>query len=302
MTLSDNNEPNSSKNTTRTDKQIGDNLFRHIFSQYDNAILLAAALLKTNFGDISNFSFIEFKDIPHSRLRHDLAFIINDIFAFLIEHQTTLGGSLPLRLSLYSSGILLHLYEKLDPNLHNLIDVKFPQLFSYILYYGDRLKTDFITYSYAEIYNQYFPDSGCGPDFKIKVLNMAEGYNDELKNRCVPLYEYSFFLKTLREFIENSDDLNDAISKTIKVCKNSNILVKYLHDFKEEVHDIMKESYFSEEEQKGFIAVGREEGREENKLDTARRMIAEHFSLKDISIATTMSIDELTKLQDKIGS
>jgi len=74
-------------------------------------------------------------------------------------------------------------------------------------------------------------------ELEVQVLNINEGRNSEIINRCKKLSEYSLFMAKVREYKEKYDDLLKAIKEALKYCMEHDILKEYLEKHETEASD-----------------------------------------------------------------
>ena len=65
-------------------------------------------------------------------------------------------------------------------------------------------------------------------ELEIKVLNINEGRNETIVNRCKELADYSWFMAKVYAYWKELGDLEEAIKKAIKECHTHDKLKEYL--------------------------------------------------------------------------
>jgi hypothetical protein len=97
----------------------------------------------------------------------------------------------------------------------------------------------------------------------VQVYNINHGHNTEILKKCKTLYNYSFFVDKIREYLKKEKTLEKAAKLAVKYCIKNNILKKYLQENSSEVFNMI----FGEYDREMDIAVNRreawEDGREE---------------------------------------
>jgi replicative DNA helicase len=92
-----------------------------------------------------------------------------------------------------------------------------------------------------------------------------------------------------------------AITETIRICKDRNVLKEYLESREQEVVTIMMSLYDEEEIMKSYIRSERYEAKQEKAIETAINMIKKQkYSLEDISDISNLSLEEVKKLEQEI--
>lgn len=127
------------------------------------------------------------------KIKNDVSFLIDERSLSLFEHQSTFNPNMPLRGFLYTADIYRQLLKNTeDIYKQQLVKIPTPQ---YIVFYNDpasKMKEDVITMKLSDA----FEDSSIACDFQwtAKVININKGHNDDLKQKCPSLFQYSFFL------------------------------------------------------------------------------------------------------------
>ena len=96
------------------------------------------------------------------------------------------------------------------------------------------------------------------------IVNINYGQNQELMKACRKLYEYSYFVEKVREYLNEGLTLNAAIDSGIQECIRSDILKPFLLKHRGEVKQVILTEYNQERHAKTLLEEGRKQGREEN--------------------------------------
>ena len=64
-------------------------------------------------------------------------------------------------------------------------------------------------------------------ELAVHVYNLADGMNDELKRKCLPIGEYSIFSYAYKHFRQQKMEINHAVDVAIKYCLDNNVMVDY---------------------------------------------------------------------------
>lgn len=93
-----------------------------------------------------------------------------------------------------------------------------------------------------------------------------------------------------------------AVTETIRICKDRNVLKEYLFEREKEVVTIMMSLFDDEQIMKSFIRSERHEAAQETARETAKRMIKMgKLSLDEIALCVpSLSLDELRELEAEI--
>ena len=123
------------------------------------------------------------------------------------------------------------------------------------------------------------------------ILNINYRQNQELMKACRKLYEYSYFVEKVREYLNEGLTLNAAIDSGIQECIRSDILKPFLLKHRGEVKQVILTEYNEELHAKTLIEEGRREEREknaqilQNNIKFLRQLLLQNLALKGLSSA-----------------
>jgi len=126
-------------------------------------------------------------------------------------------------------------------------------------------------------------------DLEVRVININDGLNTEIVNRCKKLQEYSTFIAKVRELTKIYKDLKKAIKEAIKYCHKHDILKEFLEIHGRRVLSML----YTEWNMDDAMAVRYEEGREQGRKEL-QSVVAE----KDAVIADSKA--EISRLQAEL--
>ena len=253
---------------TTANREFKSSMFSHYFSDKERIIDAYNAIAGTSYPLASRVEFKTLQNVLYRSQINDVSFMLEDHLIVLMEHQSTINENMPLRLLLYIGEIYKGyvpgelLYRKAVQNLptpefivvYNGVDPHPPKK---ILRISDA-----------------FINPPAGPpslELTVPVYNIAKGHNKELLKQSVALSDYAIFVDSVREGIDNGDELETAIEKTIHYCLENGIMVAYLNEYSAEVRKMLSLEWNDEIYRKVLL----EEGREEGFMETARRLKAE---------------------------
>ena len=127
-------------------------------------------------------------------------------------------------------------------------------------------------------------------ELELKVININEGRNREIAERCRKLSEYSAFIAKARYFEKELNDREAGMKAAIKYCLEHDILKEFLEDNASEVFNMLITEWNTEVAKEVWREEALEEGREEererslvmleqNKKEIVKSAIAEGFPL-----------------------
>jgi len=154
---------------------------------------------------------------------NDISFEIGGKLVVLVEHQSTIGVNMALRLDLY----MARLFEKMfkEKSLYSGKQLKIPRPEFYVLYNGKAPYPDQQIVRLSDAYEKTellgLPEKEIPSlELSVRVININEGRNEEIANRCKKLAEYSAFIAKVRSYEKELGNLEEAMKAAIKYCLN----------------------------------------------------------------------------------
>ena len=133
---------------------------------------------------------------------------------------------------------------------------------------------------------------GADIDIEVKAKVIYESDTDDIIN------QYIIFCKVFNEQTKQYGMTRKAVTETIRICKERNVLREYLLEREKEVVTIMMSLFDEEQIMKSFI----KSERHDEARETAERLIKKgKMTLEDISeCVPSLSFDELRELEAEI--
>ena len=176
----------------------------------------------------------------------------------LYEHQASLNPNMPLRDLLY----IARQYEKYVKGKSLYADrrLKIPTPNFVVFYNGTDVQSERRILKLSDSFEKETDD----PKLELKVLqlNINDGKNKELMERCRTLKEYSQYVACVRKYKE-SETLEDAVDHAVTECIRKGILRDFLQEQRAEVVAMSIFEYDEEEEKRKLREAEFEYGREE---------------------------------------
>ena len=176
----------------------------------------------------------------------------------LYEHQASLNPNMPLRDLLY----IARQYEKYVKGKSLYADrrLKIPTPNFVVFYNGTDVQPERRILKLSDSFEKETDD----PKLELKVLqlNINDGKNKELMERCRTLREYSQYVACVRKHKE-SETLEDAVDHAVTECIRKGILRDFLQEQRAEVVAMSIFEYDEEEEKRKLREAEFEYGREE---------------------------------------
>ncbi|MDE7224376.1 MAG: hypothetical protein K2O34_11445 [Acetatifactor sp.] len=275
-------------------RKIRDSVFTNLFQ--DKKYLLQ--LYKALHPEDSNVTEDEIADITIKHVLvdaayNDLGFSIGDRLMVLVESQSTWTLNIIIRALMYLIQTYHDYFKRTNQNLYGSKKVDMPRPELYLIYTGDK---KYIPDSIS-LARDFFDGGKIAIDAEIKVLYQE---NEDI------IGQYIIFSKVYTEQRKLYGNTKQAVTETIRICKNRNVLREYLESKEKEVVDIMMTLFDDEQILKAYT----KDIEDKTALETAReteREMAERLlkkgkmSLEEIAdCAPSLSFEELKKLQEEI--
>ena len=191
-----------------------------------------------------------------------------------------------VRVLLYLAQSYHEYFQRTSQNYYKSKRVKMPKPELYVIFTGNKgRKPDKISLS-----KEFF--EGADIDIEVKAKVIYESDKDDIIN------QYIIFCKVFNEQTKQHGMTKKAVTETIRICKDRNVLREYLLDREKEVVTIMMSLFDEEQIMKSFI----KSERHDEARETAERLIKKgKMSLDEIAeCVPTLSFDELKELEAEI--
>ena len=260
-------------------------ILRELYSAIENVEISKDAII-----DINTLSEALFM-----RQINDLSFTINDQIVVLIEHQSTIGENVPLRLLMYIGRV----YEKIieNKNIYHRKLLKIPSPKFIVLYNGKENYPDYqelkLSSAFKDTSNLKLPANNNLPlELIVQIYNINHGKNPEMLKRSVYLNDYSLFIKKINEFKDQHFSLDESVRAAVNYCIEHNVLREFLEEHGTEVSNMLFDDITIEE----IAEIRFNEGCENKALEIARNLLAKSSTPEFVSEITGLSLEEIAKL------
>jgi len=269
--------------TDEVKRDVKNTVFVDLFNQ-DEYRLQLFQTLHPEITDVTadELQIITIKRVITNHQYNDLAFVFRNKLMIFVEAQSTWSINILIRLLLYLAETIQEYMHERNMKMHAKGKHKIPMPEFYVIFTG----TDEIP-KRISLKKDFFCSELCQIDLEAKVYNVET--NDIIG-------QYIIFSHVMDEQIKKYGRVREAALETIRICRDRNVLKKYLKEREKEVVNIMIElfnqelavkEYGDEREEKGRNE-GRIEGRNEGRNDITQ-LFAKLFSLgkgKDVEKAT----------------
>lgn len=210
-------------------RKIKDSVFTNLFQ--DKKYLLR--LYKALHPEDSDVTEDDIKDVT---LKHvlvdadynDLGFSVGGRLVIMVESQSTWTLNIIIRALMYLIQTYHDFFKRTKQNLYGSKKVDIPKPELYVIFTGEKPKNPPDTISLSK---DFFDGEKIAVDAEVKVL-----YQEDEDNI---IGQYIIFCKVYNEQRKKHGQTKKAVTETIRICKNRNVLKEYLESKEQEVVDIM---------------------------------------------------------------
>jgi len=289
------NEVNEVENRIKAEEAakhtIKDSVFTNLFQ--DKKYLLQ--LYKTLHPEDTEVTEDELSDITihnvmTNEIYNDVGFIVGQKLFILTEAQAAWTENIAVRILIYLMVTYQGYIKKTKQNVYKGKKIMLPKPELYMIYTGDRKEHP----EYISLAEEFFSGQNVFLDAKVKVL-YGSGEGDIIS-------QYVTFTKVYDEQRKLYGRTRKAVTETICICKDKNVLKEYLEDREKEVENIMLAMYDEKEILLEYIESERYEAAKENAKKTSIQMVkAGKLSVDEVmQFFPTLTPDDVKELQEEL--
>ena len=231
---------------------VKDSVFTTIFRDKKYLIQLYRALHPEDTETTEDaLTDITIRNVLTNGIYNDLAFRVGEKVMFLVEQQSLWTMNIIIRALLYLAQTYHDYFEERNADLYGSKKVHVPEPEIYVIFTGERAsRPECISLS-----EEFFGGKECAIEVKVKVLYGGEG-NDIIS-------QYVAFTKVYNEQVKQYGRSREAVTETIRICKDRDVLRKFLAGREKEVISIMMALFDEEKIMRTHIASERREAAKE---------------------------------------
>ena len=159
---------------------------------------------------------VTIENVLTDNLYNDLGFIVGNKLMILVEAQSTWTMNILVRVLLYLAQSYHEYFQRTSQNYYKSKKVKMPKPELYVIFTGNKgRKPDRISLS-----KEFF--EGADIDIEVKAKVIYESNEDDIIN------QYIIFCKVFNEQTKMHGMTRKAVTETIRICKDRNVLREYL--------------------------------------------------------------------------
>lgn len=263
---------------------VKDSVFTTIFRDKKYLIQLYRALHPEDTETTEDaLTDITIRNVLTNGIYNDLGFRVGDKILFLVEQQSSWTMNIIIRALMYLAQVYHDYFEEQDADLYGSKKVHVPEPEIYMIYTGERVsRPETISFS-----KEFFKEKECFIEVKVKVIYDGKG-NDIIS-------QYVAFTKVYNEQVKRYGRSREAVTETIRICKDRNLLREFLESREKEVVSIMMTLFDEERIMRNYVASERREAVRdavENMLKTGK-MSAEEIA----GYFTELSVEDVREIE-----
>ena len=237
-----------------SNREIKSDVFTTFFSEPENAAKLYSALsgVETSPGDIEVTTL---EGVLFLARKNDLGFTVKDQILVISEHQSTVNPNMPLRSVLYYGRTMEKLLLNQDLYRAKLIRIPTPEF--YLFYNGAKPLPSEKTLKLSDAY--LAKTDAPMLELTVKMININLPVNHSILQKCMPLYEYSWFMEKIRNYLGVGMSRDAAVTLAIQDCIREGVFAEFVKKHGSEVENML----FTQFNLDDALAVRYEEGVED---------------------------------------
>ncbi len=230
---------------------------------------------------------ITIRNVLANGIFNDLAFRVGDKVMFLVEHQSSWTMNIIIRVLMYLVQIYHDYFEEQGADLYGSKKVHVPEPELYMIFTGERAsRPETISLS-----KEFFGGKECAIEVKVKVLYGGKG-NDIIS-------QYVNFTKVYNEQVKQYGRSREAVTETIRICKDRDVLREFLAGREKEVISIMMALFDEEKIMRTHIASEKKAASKETARKAAEQMLRlGKLSAEEIAgCFTELSVEDIQEIE-----
>ena len=256
------------------------------------------------------------ENVIYMTMKNDISFLVDSQMT-LYEQQSTHNPNMPLRGLFYLSQLYQMYIEKNDMNIHTSMLVMIPEPRFIVFYNGSTKKPDTFKMRLSDAFERN-GDGGNSAEFAkdfewtATVININPGHNKTLQKNCKPLYDYVRYVGRIADNKKKGLPIKEAVDDAVNWAIEEDMLDGFFKVNKAEVSAMCLTEYDEEATMRAFrkegyedgrlagIAEGKNVGKQEKAVETARKLLALNtMSVEQIAYITELSIEQIRELQQQ---
>lgn len=268
-------------------RQYKDTVFKLVLNDREELLALYNAIANTSLGPETELKIVTLDDVIWQDKVNDVAFTINNELIVLLEHQSTMNPNMPVRFLLY----LAREYERLMPPgaKYATKAVQLPRPRFIMFYNGNHRMDDHVQMRLTDLMpnGEHLPESGV--ELTVDAYNINYGHNRELMEQCRALQFYSILIHRVETEQQTEKNLEIAVKRAVKWCKEQEILPAVLLEREGELVNMLLSEWDWDEAKQ----VWQDEAYEDGVADGKAKIILNIMESMNLSLEDALKIGKI---------
>ena len=223
-------------------RTIKDSVFRNLFSQKEYLLQLYQALHPEDKNATkADLEYVTLQNIMINADYNDLGFLIGNRLMILAEAQSTWCVNIIVRCVMYLAQTWKDYFIRTKQSVYSTTALNFPEPELYVIYTGNEV----IEKKVLRFSEEFFNGEGCAIDVKVKII--YDGKDNDI------ISQYVAFTKVYDEQVKLYGRTREAVTNTINICKDRDVLKEYLESREKEVVDMMMTLFDEEQVMRAYV-------------------------------------------------
>lgn len=284
-----------SKEKLSSNREVKSSAFTTYFGEPENAAKLFSALDGQEVSP-EDITYTTLEGVLFVARKNDMAFTVKNRVLVISEHQSTINYNMPLRSIIYYGRTM----ERLIPqkNLYREKRIPIPTPEFYVFYNGD---APFPTEDVMKLSDAYLEKTDAPMlELSVKVININLPANHKLLEKCRPLYEYSWFIQRIKDYMTQEKNLDKALKQTIEDCEKEGIMVDFVRKHGSEAVNMLFTQWNLEDALEVRYEEGLEDGTEKGKILNLIQLVHKKVQKGKMVEQIADEVEESSDLVEKI--
>ena len=238
-----------------TNREVKSSAFTTYFGDPRNAAQLYSALAGEEVSP-EEIHYTTLEGVLYVARKNDMAFTVKNKVLVISEHQSTINVNMPLRSAIYYGRTMEKLIE--PRALYKRKQIKIPTPEFYVFYNGDEAFPTEQTMKLSDAYLEKATSPMLELSVRVININLPEGH--ALLKKCRPLYEYSWFIQQIKNYLAEGMSRDEAIARVIQDCERQGIMVEFVREHGTEAMNMIFTQFNMDDALKSNYEEGVEDG------------------------------------------
>ena len=238
-----------------TNREVKSSAFTTYFGDPRNAAQLYSALAGEEVSP-DEIHYTTLEGVLYVARKNDMAFTVKNKVLVISEHQSTINVNMPLRSAIYYGRTMEKLIE--PRALYKRKQIKIPTPEFYVFYNGDEAFPTEQTMKLSDAYLEKATSPMLELSVRVININLPEGH--VLLKKCIPLYEYSWFIQQIKNYLAEGMSRDEAIARVIQDCERQGIMVEFVREHGTEAMNMIFTQFNMDDALKSNYEEGVEDG------------------------------------------